>query len=50
MIADIEDLPPHGDVTSAWVKKLYDDGASAGSLDDTVRYELGLPSLEAGSS
>jgi len=50
MIADIEDLPSRGDVTSAWLKKLYDDGQAVDNLDDMVRQDLGLPSLGASST
>jgi hypothetical protein len=50
MILDIENLPSRGDVTSAWLKKLYDDGQAAGNLDDMVRQDLGLPSLGASST
>jgi hypothetical protein len=42
-ITDIEDLPSTGDVTTAWTKKLYNDGASAGNIDETILHELGLP-------
>jgi hypothetical protein len=42
-IADIEDLPPTGYVTTAWTQKLYDDGAIAGDIEDTILQDLGLP-------
>jgi hypothetical protein len=50
MIAYINDLPSQGDVTSGWLKRLYDDGQTVDNLDDMVRQDLGLPSLEASST
>ncbi len=43
-IADIEDLPSSGYVTTAWTQKLYNDGALAGDIEDTLLAYLGLPS------
>ena len=42
-IADIEDLSSTGYVTTAWTQKLYDDGALAGAVEDTILSDLGLP-------
>jgi hypothetical protein len=42
-IADIEDLPSTGYVTTAWTQKLYNDGALAGDIEDTILQDLGLP-------
>jgi hypothetical protein len=42
-IADIEDLPSTGYVTTAWTQKLYDDGSLAGDIEDTILSDLGLP-------
>lgn len=42
-IADIEDLPSSGYVTTKWTRKLYDDGAVAGDIEDGVLADLGLP-------
>lgn len=42
-IGDIEDLPSSGNVTTKWTKKLYDDGAVAGTIEDGILAELGLP-------
>ena len=41
-IADIENLPSTGYVTTAWTKKLYNDGAAAGNIEDTILSDLGL--------
>lgn len=41
-IADIENLPATGYVTTAWTRKLYDDGAAAGNIEDTLLRDLGL--------
>jgi hypothetical protein len=42
-IAAIENLPSTGHVTTAWTRKLYDDGAAAGNIEDTILRDLGLP-------
>jgi hypothetical protein len=44
-IADIVDLPSTGYVTSAWTKKLYNDGAKAGTVDSTIQQDLGIPGV-----
>lgn len=45
-IADIEDLPLNGYVTPSWTKTLYNDGAAAGNIDDTILRDLGLPTAD----